>query len=94
MDTISLSPCVYVLELMDGCMYVGITYQLNFRLAQHWSGKGAKWTREHKPIAVKEIIYPATTDDENEKTIELMKKYGYDKVRGGKWTSPNVNYSP
>ena len=89
-----ISPCVYVLELQDGHYYVGITYSLNLRMAQHWSGVGAKWTRLHKPIAIREIVYPATEEDENNKTQELMEKYGYDKVRGGKWSNPSVKYGP
>lgn len=89
-----ISPCVYVLELQDGYYYVGITYSLNLRMAQHWSGVGAKWTRLHKPIAIREIVYPATEEDENNKTQELMEKYGHDKVRGGKWSNPSATYGP
>ena len=86
METVPISACMYVLELEDGNYYVGTTYQLNFRLAQHWMGKGAKWTKLHRPIAVKEVIYPATFMDENEKTLELIGIYGKDKVRGGSFT--------
>lgn len=91
---IVIAPCIYVLELEDGYYYVGITYSLNLRMAQHWTGVGAKWTRLHKPIAVREVIYPATEEDEDTKTIQLMGRYGYDKVRGGKWSNPAAIYRP
>lgn len=95
MDTkLNYLPCVYVLELEDGYYYVGITYTLNLRMAQHFAGIGSKWTAKHKPISIREVIYPATMEDENNKTMEMMEKYGYDKVRGGKWTKPNVKYRP
>lgn len=91
---ITIAPCIYVLELEDGYYYVGITYSLNIRMAQHWTGVGAKWTRLHRPVAVREVIYPATEEDENTKTRELMVRYGYEKVRGGKWASPSAIYQP
>jgi len=89
-----LSPTVYVLELEQGNYYVGITYSLNVRLAQHWSGSGAKWTRLHRPIRVVEVLYPATVLDENETTKKYMEQYGYDRVRGGVYNKPNMKYVP
>lgn len=80
-----MHPCVYVLELEDECWYVGITYQLNFRMAQHWSGQGAIWTRQHKPLRIAEVIYPAEKEAENLKTLELREKFGPDKVKGGNY---------
>jgi putative endonuclease len=81
MEAINVSQCLYVLRCEDDTWYVGISYNFNIRMAQHWSGRAAKWTRLHRPLAVHEVIYPAT--NENEKTLELMERYGKDKVRGG-----------
>lgn len=83
--SVVMHPCVYVLQLEDDCWYVGMTYQLNFRMAQHWSGQGAIWTRLHKPIRIVDVLYPGGKQEENEKTLELRVKYGEDKVKGGNY---------
>ena len=86
MEAFIVSACVYVLALEDDCWYVGITYNLNLRMGQHWAGEGAKWTRLHKPVRLAEVIYPANKDTENQITEKYRELYGTDKVRGGKWT--------
>ena len=49
-------------------------------------GRGAKFTKLHRPICVDKVIYPAIGFNiENEVTLEYMEKYGKDKVRGGKF---------
>jgi predicted GIY-YIG superfamily endonuclease len=85
MDPLVVHPVLYVLSLEDDCWYVGISYNLNHRLSQHWTGKGAKWTRHHPPQSVAEVVYPASLDLENQKTKELMERYGKEKVRGGSY---------
>lgn len=85
MDPIILHPCVYVLSLEDDCWYVGITFNLNMRMGQHWSGSGAKWTRLHKPLTIVEVLYPATKEMENKTTLRYIELYGKEKVRGGSW---------
>ena len=85
MEPILVHPCVYVLSLEDESWYVGITFNLNVRLGQHWTGSGAKWTRIHKPISVVEVIYPATREMENQVTLRYIDKYGKDRVKGGSW---------
>lgn len=84
-EPIPVHSVVYVLKLENENWYVGITYNLNLRMAQHWSGQGAKWTKLHKPISIEEVIYPASTEIENKKTLELMEQYGKEKVRGGNY---------
>jgi predicted GIY-YIG superfamily endonuclease len=74
-----------VLKLENDNYYVGITYNLNLRMAQHWTGQGAKWTKLHKPISIEKVIYPASIEIENQTTLELMNVYGKEKVRGGKY---------
>ena len=39
---------VYILKCKDGTLYTGITTDLERRLAEHASGKGAKYTRSRK----------------------------------------------
>lgn len=41
---------VYLLECADGSLYTGIAVDVAARLAAHQSGKGARYTRSHKPL--------------------------------------------
>ena len=83
MDALTIQSLVYVLELEDDCWYIGKTFHLNMRMAQHWSGQGAKWTKLHKPLRIARVLMNAS---ENEVTKDYMVLYGSDKVRGGSWT--------
>lgn len=82
-DCIAIHSLVYVLALSGGFFYVGKTHNLNVRLAQHWSGKGAKWTQLHTPIKLSKVYMNET---EQEITDLFIRIYGRDKVRGGNWT--------
>ena len=85
MKPIIVEPVVYVLQLEDEKIYVGITYNFNLRYAQHLCGQGAKWTRLHRPLHVLEIHPAGSYELENAKTKEFMDRCGWDNVRGGYW---------
>lgn len=94
---------LYVLELTEGCIYVGITVDVDRRFLQHQMGTGAEWTRLHKPERIK-YREPLHTNDwrvaeqrESAVTAILMGEYGHEKVRGGHytqrdgmWTTPTL----
>ena len=40
---------VYIIKCVDGSLYTGSTNDLASRFEKHKSGKGAKYTRSHKP---------------------------------------------
>jgi putative endonuclease len=44
-----VSFCVYILQCCDGSYYTGYTNNLQERTKQHLDGKGARYTRVHKP---------------------------------------------
>lgn len=44
--------CVYLLLCADGSFYAGITNDLEKRVVAHAKGKGARYTRAKKPVAV------------------------------------------
>ena len=79
---------IYVLKLEDDCWYIGYTSNLNSRLAEHFGFRGryktTVWCDLHKPIKLVDVRI-GTTDDENSLTLEYIEKYGFGKVRGGKW---------
>jgi putative endonuclease len=43
---------VYILLCVDGSFYTGYTHDLNERVRQHENGKGAKYTKSHRPQKV------------------------------------------
>jgi putative endonuclease len=43
---------VYILQCTDGSFYTGYTKDLDERTRQHQNGKGAKYTKAHKPQTV------------------------------------------
>ena len=91
MEPVLTYPSLYVLRLEDDCYYVGMSYNLNLRWSQHWQGKGAKWTKLHKPLEVIKVIYPATEAGiENKITLEYIAQFGADKVKGGNYCKISV----
>ena len=43
---------LYILRCKDGTLYTGITTDVEKRLEQHRSGKGAKYTRGRAPLTL------------------------------------------
>lgn len=78
---------VYVLGLEKGKMYVGYSDDIDKRIAQHYAGEGAKWTKRYKPVKVHFKLEDATLQDETNITKCLMNIHGIDVVRGGPYTS-------
>lgn len=79
---------IYVLQLVDGCWYIGMSRNVDRRYKAHLKG-GTIWTKEHKPVRIHEVRETGLTSDseasriEDEVTFEYARQYGTDKVRGG-----------
>lgn len=43
---------LYLIECADGSYYAGIATDVERRFAEHQSGKGARYTRSHRPLRV------------------------------------------
>ena len=43
-------PFVYILECRDRSFYVGSTWDIDRRLSEHQSGRGAAYTRRRRPV--------------------------------------------
>jgi HKD family nuclease len=82
---------VYVLKLENSKWYVGKTKDLKNRLKAHKSGSRSPWTQMNKIINVEEIF-----EDGDLKTITLdyMKRYGWENVRGYAWSQWNMKQPP
>lgn len=83
---------IYVLELEDGCYYVGQTTAPTTRLQQHRDGKGSAWTRLHAPVRMcnlrKVRAGPEAGLEEDKETKTWMMRKGVDFVRGGAYACP------
>ncbi len=81
---------LYVLKLRGGKWYVGYTERSSMdRITEHIEKKGAKWTKAHPPLK-KGYLHNFTTpgktrEDEDKRTLYLMKQHGIENVRGGSW---------
>jgi putative endonuclease len=51
---------VYILECSDSSLYTGITNDLERRLEQHRTGRGAKYTKHRNPVTVRYTEYRST----------------------------------
>jgi putative endonuclease len=50
--TPSVAWFVYLVRCSDGTLYCGVTNNLDKRIAAHNSGKGAKYTRQRRPVVL------------------------------------------
>ncbi|MFH2085755.1 MAG: GIY-YIG nuclease family protein [bacterium] len=57
-----MSYFVYMLICEDGSYYLGSTNDVNKRFAAHLAGRGASYTRSHKPI---KIVYREELSDKS-----------------------------
>ncbi|MGF7077725.1 CHC2 zinc finger domain-containing protein [Mucilaginibacter sp. UYCu711] len=85
------SGIVYVLELTDGCYYIGYTLDLVNRMNLHFNGKGAYWTKVHQPVRVADVRYQVKYSMEDRITEQYIRRFGKDKVRGGRYVGADLD---
>lgn len=51
---------VYILECSDNSLYTGITNNLERRLEEHRTGRGAKYTKHRNPLKVRYVEFRRT----------------------------------
>jgi len=61
---------LYILECCDGSFYTGITKNMDRRLQKHNNGKGAAYTRSHRPV---KLIYQENCIDRTAALIRELK---------------------
>ena len=79
---------IYVLKLVRGKYYVGLTRRNIDRILDHLDGDGASWTRKYPPVQKKPIVSfqeGLRESDEDKITLQMMAKHGIENVRGGRW---------
>jgi len=65
---------VYILVCLDGSFYTGYTKDLNERTRQHENGKGARYTKSHKPkrLAYVELFTSRSSAMKRERAIKKL----------------------
>jgi len=65
---------VYILLCIDGTFYTGYTKDLNERTKQHENGKGARYTKSHKPqkLAYVELFNSRSSAMKRERAIKKL----------------------
>ena len=58
---------LYILKTVDNTLYCGIARDVLARFEEHLSGKGAKYTRSHKP---EKLVYVDIFEDKSTALIE------------------------
>jgi len=81
---------IYVLRCENGKYYVGKTSNVDRRFAEHLNGDGSEWTKHYAPHEIIEDHDMNSDFDEMNKTLEYMKRYGIDHVRGAQWSNMNL----
>lgn len=80
---------VYVLELADGFVYVGKSKNVTKRVHQHMLGRGASFTKYHRPtgkvLPRLGTLHGKGDGPERDETLRQMNLRGVDMVRGWKY---------
>jgi len=63
-------------------------------MEEHFTSKGAKYTKKYKPLKIVEIKEEQTKTDERNTTLKYMNLYGYEKVRGYVWHFLELKNNP
>ena len=74
---------VYILRLINNKYYVGISQNPQKRIKDHFAGRGAGWTRTHKPMGVELVLNGVDIFEEDMWTKRYMADKGIENVRGG-----------
>ena len=64
---------VYILECGDSTLYVGVTNDLENRLAAHVAGKGARYTRGRAPLRVIHVEQAASRGEAQSREAAIRK---------------------
>ena len=95
-ETLPVITIGYVLKLENDKYYVGISGNINHRIAQHIAGEASRWSKLHKVISVQslEVVPNQWGFWEKQMTLTCMKKYGWNNVRGGPFCKVKMLYPP
>lgn len=80
---------LFVLKLQNENFYVGRTKNIKLAILNEFNSLGSEWSKIHKPIELVSLVditnreTNTIRDLHNSVVIDYMKKYGFQKIRGG-----------
>lgn len=89
---------LYVLLCEGDYIYVGVSTFVDHRIWKHNKGKGAVFTRNHKPVGLLKRVmlntkrYDVAEVYENNQTVDIAKVFGHSNVRGGRYMDSRSLY--
>ena len=72
---------VYIIECADGTLYTGITVDVNRRLLEHNSGKGAKYTKARRPVKLRAVFESENRSTASKKEYEIKQLSRNEKLK-------------
>jgi hypothetical protein len=85
-----ITPEVYVLKLSHDKYYVGESMDPQKRILSHRLGNGSGWTKNYEVLSQEEPSFKKQEKFwELAETLDKMRLYGIDNVRGSMFTNPN-----
>ncbi|KKL44534.1 hypothetical protein LCGC14_2364720 [marine sediment metagenome] len=82
---------IHVLRLRQGKYYVGKTTSPISRISNHFDTGGSQWTRKYKPVEIIKVDSDCDDADEDKYTLQYMNKYGINNVRGGTFSTIDLD---
>lgn len=88
--------CLFALKLEDDNYFIGRTSNIKLALLNELNGLGSEWTKIHRPIELLSVTEIKTNDKNNIRrlhnsyVVTYMKKYGFQKIRGGDFYKTDV----
>jgi len=72
---------IYIVECSDGTLYTGITTDINRRLLEHNSGKGAKYTRTRRPVVLRASFEAKNRSEASKEEYRIKKLSRLEKLK-------------
>jgi putative endonuclease len=73
---------VYIVECeKDGTLYTGITTDINRRLLEHNSGRGAKYTANRRPVVLRALFEAKNRSEASKEEYRIKKLSRLEKLK-------------
>jgi putative endonuclease len=72
---------IYIVECSDGTLYTGITTDINRRLLEHNSGRGAKYTTNRRPVVLRASFEAKNRSEASKEEYRIKKLSRLEKLK-------------
>lgn len=82
---------IYAIKLQKNKYYIGKSNNHTTRILNHFKSNGSMWTKQYKPICIDNVFYNCSDFDEDKYVKMYMAEYGINNVRGGTYSTFNLD---